>query len=112
VLSLNSHDTLQYDAGPKRLRLKGLRKTNRTASLAFGQFCSRCSLREKTLKVRSLSDCTIAFLYTPVMAFRSMCKRFEEKRVEKEEEDFQDSSVQSFPRKVIRLLNKRCADCE
>ena len=57
---------------------------NRTASLddndSLGQFLQPLFLARKTFEVRKLSDCTIAYLYTPVMAFRSMCKRFEEEK--------------------------------
>jgi hypothetical protein len=86
VHSLNSHDTLQYDAGLKRFEVEGPEKNKSNGeSCLEGNSAAVVSCAKKTLKVRKLSDCTSSVSVHSDHGIRSMCKRFEEKRVEKEE---------------------------
>lgn len=108
VLSSSFQCTMHFGSGRRRLEsLLNIERRVLTAtplSNSAAVFLARKRVR-KVVKIVQLR-----YLYTSVMA-SGLCAR-DSKKKGRTEEGFQDSSVQSCPRKSNPMLNKRCVDCE
>jgi hypothetical protein len=108
VLPSSFQCTMHFGSGRRRLEsLLNIERRVLTAtplSNSAAVFLARKRVR-KVVKIVQLR-----YLYTSVMA-SGLCAR-DSKKKGRTEEGFQDSSVQSCPRKSNPMLNKRCVDCE